>query len=115
MNNELKHHGVLGMKWGKRKATSSASSSTSKKKSKKPKQKLSSKEKILKGAKAVHKGATAAAIALITLHNLRLADAMFLGGAGNKLVNKGASAAASAIKKMFDGGRNVGGGWRFYQ
>lgn len=51
--NELKHYGVLGMKWGRRKGRSSVKSSTDSSNKKKSDDSSSKKAKIAKGTKAV--------------------------------------------------------------
>ena len=54
MNNELMHYGVLGMKWGHRKAKVSSNSKSTKKNKKKTSQQTNTKKKIIdKGRKIV--------------------------------------------------------------
>lgn len=106
MNNELKHYGVPGMKWGVRKDRSSGSSKTTGNKTKRiTKEKI--KEKTKKQCKkAVRKGAEMT----VKLANTALMDQVVTGGAGRKVVKeavKQTGRAAVTAYTMAKGGYDI--------
>ena len=88
MNNELKHHGVIGMKWGVRRSKAQLAKSQKQKSSDSSDQKAPVKEKLKATAK---RGAKATAKVVKKVGKAYLTDQLLFGGRGTK-------AAKTAIK-----------------
>lgn len=101
---ELSHHGVLGMKWGKRKKASSSSSASTKKEKKIYNAIKKHKKKIIIGttmvaaaAYAVHKNPEAIGKALSKLKNVKMSDVKA------STINTGKTYINDALKSASDG------------
>lgn len=122
-NNELYHYGVLGMKWGHRKASSSANSGYSSKQRKRDRafygnrgekrinKKLNQghglqgarhyeverRERREKTKKTLKKGARKTAKIMSTIGTMYVTDQLFYGGAGTRFAKQAATNAGRAV------------------